>query len=41
MFRRYQEIADSPDHVDERMQMADALDDLHAVKVERLNWRPV
>ena len=41
MFRRYQAIADSPAHIDERMQMADAPDDLLAVKVERLNWRPV
>jgi hypothetical protein len=40
MFRRYQVFADSPAHVEERMQMADALDDLRAVKVERLNWRP-
>jgi hypothetical protein len=29
MFRRYQEIAVSSDHIDERMQMADALDGLH------------
>jgi hypothetical protein len=41
MFRRYQEIADSPEHCDERVQMADALDDLRTVKVERLNWRPI
>lgn len=40
MFRRYQEIADSPAHVDERLQMADALDNLLAVKIERLDWRP-
>lgn len=40
MFRRYQEIADSPDGRDERMQMALALNDLRAVKIERLNWRP-
>jgi hypothetical protein len=40
MFHRYQVIADSPDHSDERVQMADALDHLHAVKVERLKWRP-
>jgi hypothetical protein len=40
MFRRYQEIADLPHHVEERMQMADTLDDLHAVKFERLNRRP-
>jgi hypothetical protein len=41
MFCRYREIADSPDHVDEKMQMASALVDLRAVKVERLNWHPV
>jgi hypothetical protein len=40
MFRRYQVIADSPAHIEERMQMAGALDDLRAVKIERLNWRP-
>jgi hypothetical protein len=37
---KYQEIADSPNHREETAQMADALDDLRAVKVERLNWRP-
>lgn len=40
MFRRYQEIAGSPDHIEERMQMSAALDDLLAAKVERLKWRP-
>ena len=40
MFRRYQVIADSPAHIDERMQTANALVELRAVKVERLNWRP-
>ena len=41
IFRRYQEIAGSPDHVEERMQMSAALDDLLAAKVDRLNWHPV
>jgi len=41
MFRRYQVIADSSAHVQERMQMADALDNLLAAKVKRLHWRPV
>jgi len=40
MFRRYQEIADSPAYSEERIQMASALDDLAAVKAKRLNWRP-
>jgi hypothetical protein len=40
MFRRYQDIAGSPDHVEERMQMSAALDDLLAAKFDRLNWRP-
>jgi hypothetical protein len=40
MFLRYQEIVGSPDHVEERMQMSAALDDLLAAKVDRLNWRP-
>jgi hypothetical protein len=32
MFKRYMEIADSPDAYGERVQMENALDDLSAVK---------
>jgi hypothetical protein len=40
MFHRYEEIADLSDCADERVRMADALDDLLAAKVKRLKWHP-
>jgi Tfp pilus assembly protein PilW len=40
MFRRYQQIADSSGHCDERLQMAAALEDLMARKVRMLGWTP-
>ena len=32
MFTRYRELADAPDHHDERVQMSNALEDLQAVR---------
>jgi hypothetical protein len=37
MSTRYREIADSPGHDDERVQMSNALEDLRAVRVNLLS----
>lgn len=36
MFTRYEELADSPDHHHERVQMSNALEDLQAVRLNLL-----
>jgi hypothetical protein len=36
MSTRYREIADSPDHDDERVQMSNALEDLQVVRLSLL-----
>jgi hypothetical protein len=41
MFTRYKELADSPDHHDERVQMSNALEDLQAVRVNLLGQNKV
>ena len=41
IFRRYQEIAPSPNHHDERHSMKEATDYLLALKVNELGWPPV
>ena len=41
IFRRYQEIAPSPNHHDERRSMKEATDDLLEMKVNQLGWPPV
>jgi hypothetical protein len=38
MFVRYEEIADSPHHEEEKIQMANALEDLRVVKIHLLGW---
>jgi len=41
IFRRYQEIASSANHHDERSSMKEATDYLLALKVNQLGWPPV
>ena len=41
IFRRYQEIAPSPNHHDECRSMKEATDYLLALKVNQLGWPPV
>ena len=41
IFRRYQEIAPSANHHDERRSMKEATDYLLALKVNELGWPPV
>jgi hypothetical protein len=41
IFRRYQEIASSANHQDERRSMKEATDYLLALKVNQLGWPPV
>jgi hypothetical protein len=38
MFIRHEEIAGSPDHEDEKIQMANALEDLRLVQTHILGW---
>jgi hypothetical protein len=41
IFRRYQEIAPSDNHHEERRSMKEATDDLLEMKVNQLGWPPV
>ena len=41
IFRRYQEIASSANHHEERRSMKEATDYLLALKVNELGWPPV
>jgi len=41
IFRRYQEIAPSANHHEERRSMKEATDHLLALKVDQLGWPPV
>jgi hypothetical protein len=41
IFRRYQEIAPSDNHHEERRSLKEATDNLLAVKVNQLGWPPV
>jgi hypothetical protein len=41
IFRRYQEIAPSDNHHEDRRSMKEATDDLLEMKVNQLGWPPV
>ena len=40
LFERWQELGDTPDHIKERAAMKIGADDLLAIKIHRLGWRP-
>jgi hypothetical protein len=41
IFRRYQELASSANHHEERRSLKEATDDLLEMKVNQLGWPPV